>query len=178
MSEQTSKVVATIGTGADECEVIFTRIINAPRELVFKAWTDPKHLAQWWGPHGMTNPVCEVDLRPGGAFRIVMRSPEGTDYPCRGAFLEIVEPERLVFTVGAYDHPPEFEEQLAALGGKTEGDDVKQVWTVSLEEQEGRTKLTVRNRFESVAVRNAALEIGHAEGTSQSFDRLAELVER
>jgi uncharacterized protein YndB with AHSA1/START domain len=76
-------------------EVILTHIIDAPRALVFKAWTDPKHFAQWWGPHGFTN-VCETGLRPGGAYRIVMRSPEGVDYPMRGVYLEVKEPERLV----------------------------------------------------------------------------------
>lgn len=160
------------------CEVVFTRLIRAPRELVFKAWTDPKHLARWWGPRGMTNPVCEVDARPGGAWRTVMRSEDGNEYPCRGVFLEIVEPERLVLTVGAHDHPADWQEQLAALGGKSEGDtDLNQVWTVTLEAQDGGTLMTVRNRFESAAARDAALEMGHAEGAGQSMDRLVELME-
>src|SRR5437879_6953424 len=84
-------------------EVRITRIIDAPRARVFKMWTDPKHLAQWWGPKGFTNPVCELDLRVGGALRIVMRAPDGVDYPMGGLFREIVEPERLVFTATAED---------------------------------------------------------------------------
>lgn len=86
-----------------ERDVVLTRIFNAPPELMFKLWTDPLHVAQWWGPHGFTNPVCEMDVRPGGALRIVMRAPDGTDYPMKGVFQEIVAPERLVFTNIAVD---------------------------------------------------------------------------
>ncbi len=80
-------------------EVFITRVFDAPRALVFKAWTDPKHLAQWWGPKGYTNPVCELDLQPGGAIRIHMRSPEGVVIPSDGVFNEISAPQRLVFTL-------------------------------------------------------------------------------
>src|SRR5471030_3335358 len=79
-------------------EFVITREFDAPRELVFKAWTDPKHLAQWWGPRGFTNPVCEWDVRPGGKIYDVMRAPNGVDYPMGGEFCEIVPPERLVFS--------------------------------------------------------------------------------
>jgi uncharacterized protein YndB with AHSA1/START domain len=78
-------------------ELHLTRIVGAPRALVFRAWTDPKQVVQWWGPRGFTNPVCEWDARPGGAIRIHMRGPDGTVYPMGGVFKEIVEPERLVF---------------------------------------------------------------------------------
>src|SRR5277367_5272896 len=84
-------------------EFVITREFDAPRELVFKAWTDPKHLAQWWGPRGFTNPVCDWDARPGKAIHVVMRAPNGVDYPMGGEFREIVAPERLVFTSGALD---------------------------------------------------------------------------
>jgi uncharacterized protein YndB with AHSA1/START domain len=86
-----------------EGEVTITRILDAPRELVFKAWIDPQQVRQWWGPGKFTNPVCELDARPGGAIRIVMRGPNGIDYPMSGTFREIVEPERLVFTAVAED---------------------------------------------------------------------------
>src|SRR5713226_3505963 len=88
--------------------LVITRVFDAPRELVFKVWTDPKHLALWWGPHGFTNPVCEVDLRPGGSILIHMRGPNGVVYPMKGVYREIIEPERLVFTSVALDekgHP-------------------------------------------------------------------------
>jgi uncharacterized protein YndB with AHSA1/START domain len=84
-------------------EFVITREYKAPRELVFEAWTDPKHLVQWWGPRGFTNPVCEWDARPGKPIHVVMRGPNGTDYPMGGEFREVVAPERLVFTSGAMD---------------------------------------------------------------------------
>lgn len=85
-------------TKLGEREIVVTHVFDAPRALVFKAWTDPKHLMHWWGPRVFTNPICESDARVGGAWRIVMRSPDGVDYPGGGVYLEIVEPERLVFT--------------------------------------------------------------------------------
>src|SRR3981081_2563312 len=78
-------------------EVVITRVFDAPRALVFRAWTDPQHLARWWGPQGFSNPVCETDVRIGGAWRIVMRGPDGAEYPGGGVYREIVVPERLVF---------------------------------------------------------------------------------
>ena len=84
-----------------ERELVITRVFDAPRELVFKVWTDPKHLAQWWGPRCFTNPVCEVDLRVGGAWRIIMRAPDGAEYPGGGIYREIVRNEKLVFTNAA-----------------------------------------------------------------------------
>ena len=86
-----------------EREITITRIFDAPRETVFKAWTDAAQLAQWWGPKGFTNPVCEIDARVGGAIRIHMRSPDGSVYPMKGEFREIVPPERIVFTNIAVD---------------------------------------------------------------------------
>src|SRR5438874_12824597 len=79
--------------------LVLTRVFDAPRELVFRTWTDPQHVEQWWGPHGFSNPVMEWDARPGGAIRNHMRGPDGTIYPSRGEFLEVVPPERLVFTM-------------------------------------------------------------------------------
>jgi len=69
----------------EEQQLVLTRVFDAPRELVFKVWTDPKHVARWWGPHRFTNPVCELDLRPGGAILIHMRGPDGVVYPMTGA---------------------------------------------------------------------------------------------
>src|ERR1043165_653811 len=86
-----------------EREVKIVRTFNAPLALVWAAWTEPQHVAQWWGPKGFTNPVCELDVRPGGAFRIDMCSPDGTIYPGKGVYHEIVEPERLVLTSTAFD---------------------------------------------------------------------------
>jgi uncharacterized protein YndB with AHSA1/START domain len=78
--------------------LVITRIIDAPRRLVFKAWTEPEHVARWWGPQGFTTTFCDMDIRPGGKFRICMRSPNGTDHWKRGVYREIAAPERIVFT--------------------------------------------------------------------------------
>ena len=106
-------------------DVNITRTFDAPRDLVFDAWTDPKHLAQWWGPHHFTNPRCEFDARPGGAIHIDMRGPDGTVYPMKGEVKEIVRPSRLVFSGIPLDDKgnPLFETLITATftehGGKT-----------------------------------------------------------
>jgi uncharacterized protein YndB with AHSA1/START domain len=80
-------------------ELTFTRVLDAPRDVVFRAWTDPAHLARWWGPNGFTSPVCELDIRPGGAIRIDMLGPDGRYFLMGGEYREIVPPERLVFSI-------------------------------------------------------------------------------
>src|ERR1700722_13139989 len=84
-------------------ECVLTRMIIAPREIAFKAWTDPMHVSQWWGPYGFTNPICEMHVKPGGVIRINMRGPDRVIYPMIGVFKEIAKPERLVFTSSALD---------------------------------------------------------------------------
>jgi len=79
-------------------ELVITRIFDAPRELIFKVWTDPEHVKRWWGPKPFTNPVCEIDLQPGGRFHYVMRSPDGMDFPMKGTFIEIVRNKKLVYS--------------------------------------------------------------------------------
>lgn len=147
-----------------ERELTITRIIDAPRELVFKAWTDPKHLAQWWGPKGFTNPVCEVDARPGGALWIVMRAPDGAEYPMKGVFREIVEPERLVFTYIAVD-----EAGHHLLEGLT---------TVTFAEHDGKTRLTVHSRAVGLVAQAVHMLEGMDAGWTQSIDRLEAHVAR
>ncbi len=88
----------TAAAGAAELKLNITRVIAAPRDKVFRAWTDPTELAKWWGPKGMTVPVCEIDARPGGAIYTVMRSAEGDEYTMKGVYREVTPPERLVFT--------------------------------------------------------------------------------
>jgi uncharacterized protein YndB with AHSA1/START domain len=145
-----------------EQELIITRILDAPRELVFKVWTDPKHLAQWWGPNGFTNPVCELDVRPGGAIRIHMRAPDGTIYPMTGTFQEIVEPERIVFVSAALDQKgqPMFEV----------------LTTVTFAEQGGKTKQTMRARVIKMTPQAAPYIAGMEQGWTQSLERLAAYV--
>ena len=141
-------------------EVVITRIFDAPRGLVFKAWTDPEHMARWWGPRGFTNPICELDARVGGAWRIVMRSPAGIEYPCGGVYREIVERERLVFTNIATDN-----EGNPVLDGLT---------TVIFAEQGGKTKLTLQTRAVALVAHATAYLAGMEAGWTQSLERLAE----
>jgi uncharacterized protein YndB with AHSA1/START domain len=143
-------------------QLVITRVFDAPRELVFKAWTDARQMARWWGPERFTNPVCELDVRPGGSIRIDMRGPDGTVYPMGGVFREIVEPERLVFTATAlFDeagHP-----QLENLN------------TVTFEESNGKTKLTLHVRvLKATPAADMALA-GMEPGWNQTLDRLARL---
>jgi uncharacterized protein YndB with AHSA1/START domain len=143
-------------------ELIIKRVFDAPREIVFKAWTDPKHLAQWWGPNGFTNPVCELDVQPGGAIRIDMRGPDGTIYPMTGAYQEIIEPERLVFTSAALDE---------------EGNPLFEVLTTAtFAEQGGKTKLTLQARVIKSTAKAAPYLKGMEVGWTQSLERLAEYV--
>jgi uncharacterized protein YndB with AHSA1/START domain len=93
-----------INTAAESpWDLVLTRVFDAPRELVWKAWTDPAQVEQWWGPKGFSNPRCEWNARPKGSIRIDMRAPDGVVYPMSGVFQEIVEPERLVFISSALD---------------------------------------------------------------------------
>src|SRR3954464_2525826 len=78
-------------------EIVAVRVFDAPRELVYKAWTDPEHVAQWWGPNGFTNTIHEMDVRPGGVWRFIMHGPDGTDYKNEVEYLEVVKPELLVY---------------------------------------------------------------------------------
>lgn len=162
---------------AAESDFVITRLINAPRELVFKAWTDPKYMSQWWGPRGFTNPVCELDVRTGGTYRITMRSPEGVDYPLKGVYREVAQNERLQLTDNWEDHPSDwqdlFKKYLRETGGKPARESSS---TVTFEDSGGKTNLTIRAHFDSAAVRDAMLKMGMNEGWAQSLDRLEELL--
>ena len=97
-------------------DFVLTRVFDAPRALVFKCWTDPRLIAQWWGPHGFINPICELDVRPGGSWRIVMRGPDGADHPAKGVYREIVEPERIVWIIDHSDLPDEWHDMVNPTG--------------------------------------------------------------
>ena len=133
-------------------ELTITRLFDAPRSLVFKAWTTPEHMMRWWGPRSYTTPSCEMDVRPGGALRLCMRSSDGVDLWVHGVFREIVEPERLVFTAV----------NDADLEAET-------VITVTFEDRSGKTFLTMRQTFAKPEVSRGARE-----GWTSSFERLAE----
>jgi len=155
-------------------DTIFTRVIAAPRALVFKAWTDPKKLAQWWGSHVMTCPVCEIDLRPGGRYRFVMRSPDGVDYPLTGIYHEIIAPELIVSTVDTREHPSVWHDMLKQYCEREPATEM--LWTISFDEHDGKTKLTIRIHFASLADRDAFMKMGMSDGWSQSLERLDKLV--
>lgn len=155
-------------------DFIITRTFDAPRELVWKAWTDPKHMTQWWGPRGFTNPVWDMDFRPGGAYRFVMRAPDGAEYPAKGKYMEIVEPERLVFTMDCSEHPDSWHDMVNPNRKGNRNPAGEMVSTVTFENLDGKTKLTIRTTFETAAIRDAMVKMGMNEGWSSSLDRLAE----
>jgi len=141
-----------------ESDVVLSRVFDAPRALVFRMWTQPQHLARWWGPRDFTNPVCELDLRVGGRILIHMRAPDGTVYPMTGTFREIVAPERLVFTAIAEDR-----DGHALLEGLV---------TVTFEEQGEKTKLTVREKAVALVPVAGPMIAGMETGWAQSLVRL------
>lgn len=141
-----------------ERELVLTRIIDVPRERVFKAWTS--RLPEWWGPHGMTTPVCEMDLRPGGVFRTVMRAPDGTEYPTKGVFLEVAEPARIVFT------------DAFGPGWEPSPDAFFTAITTFEELPGGRTEYTARALHWTAANREKHEKMGFHQGWGESLDRL------
>jgi uncharacterized protein YndB with AHSA1/START domain len=147
-------------------ELVITRIFDAPRNIVFKAWSEPEHLMRWWGPHGFTCPVCEMDFRVGGRWRFCMRSPEGNEEWQQGVYREIVEPERIVFSYA-------FEAVAGASGlsGWTPGHQTTVTVTFAVHEG-NKTKLTVhQTNFDIVAVRD-----DHVRGWNEALDHLADYV--
>ena len=143
-------------------EVTLTRIIDAPRALVWAAWTEPERMAQWWGPHHFTNPVCEMDVRPGGKLMIHMKATDGTVYPMPGTFIEVEKPSRLVFKAFA-----------EALDGTKY---LESITEVIFEEQGARTRLTVKANAKGLHPLAPQMLAGMDAGWSQSLERLAALV--
>jgi len=155
MTEKTSFIVEP-----GNPTIVIQRVFDAPRSLVFEAWTKPEHLARWWGPRDLTLAVCEMDFRPGGAWRFVLRAPDGSDYGFDGEYREILPPERLVYTF-RFDGAPGAEA----------------VETLTFVEKDGKTTLTNTMLHTSVENRDAHVRSGMEEGVLQTMDRLAELLE-
>jgi uncharacterized protein YndB with AHSA1/START domain len=149
-------------TPASDRELVLTRLIDAPREKLFRAWTEPELMKQWFTPRPWTTPVIEVDLRPGGSNLIVMRGPDGTEFPNRGVYLEIVKNERLVFT-DAYTRAWEPSEKPFFTG------------IITFEDEGGKTRYTARALHWTVADREAHEKMGFHEGWGLCADQLAEL---
>jgi uncharacterized protein YndB with AHSA1/START domain len=159
-------------SASSECEFAITGVLDAPRELVFQAWTKPDRLASWWGPKGFTMLSCTLDLRPGGVFHYRMRSPDGRDMWGKWVFREVVAPERLVFVVAFSDerggvsrHPlaPDWPPEVLS--------------TLTLTEHEGRTTLNMRGvPFNATESERKAFEAGHEsmrKGWTGTLDQLA-----
>jgi len=147
-------------TTPSDCEVRMQRVFAAPRRLVYAAHTQPEYLRQWLlGPDGWTMPVCEVDLRPGGAWRFVWRRDTGAEFEIRGTYREIVPPERVVTTECWGPQWPET------------------VNTLLLIEKDGKTTLTNTILYPSKEARDAALKTGMKDGSTTSYERLATLLQ-
>lgn len=156
-------MIATQGStaAASDRELVITRVFDAPREIVFAAWTRAEHLVRWFGPKDFTLPDCELDFRVGGAYRFCMRSPEGEDHWVWGEYREIVEPERIVFTWNRGN------DARGKLWSSTEVE-------VTFIERDGKTEFTLRQSlFETVPYRDE-----HGFGWGQALDRLGAYVEK
>lgn len=138
--------------GASGRELTITRLLKAPRELVFEVWTNPEHIKHWWGPLGFTNTIYNMDVRPGGVWEFDMHGPDGVDYRNRNIYVEIVEPERIVF-----DH---------VTGPKFQS-------TITFAEQGKHTLLTIHMRFDTAEQLDKVIKQFKAdEGLKQNVDRL------
>lgn len=142
-------------TTPTDLEVVISRVVNAPRQLVWEAWTSPKHVQKWMlGPDGWTMPVCEIDLRTGGSWHFVWRKANGSEMDMRGSYREVAPPERLVSTE---KWGPEWPETIN---------------TLTLAERGGQTTITQTILYPSKEGRDAALKTGMTTGAAQSYDRL------
>lgn len=150
MNENDSKVLDAIDN-----EIIITRLIDAPRELIWEVWTNPDHAAKWWGPNGFTTTTKSMDLRPGGKWIYTMHGPDGTDYPNEVKYLEVVKPERIVH-----------------MQGDGQRDWFKGIATFTVEGDQ--TRVTINHIFPTAEERNeVALKYGAIEGGKQHLARLA-----
>ena len=146
-------------TQISELEVELTREFNAPRRLVFEAMTKAEHIRRWWGTRDAPMLECEIDFRPGGRYRYVIRKAKGPDYIFHGEFQEIVPPERIVQTF-----------EVEGLAGSISYE------TLTLTEHDGKTTLRARSRMESIEALNAMLRSGMEAGAAETYDRLEELL--
>ncbi|MGY4691180.1 SRPBCC family protein [Salibacterium sp. K-3] len=151
----------SITTNIGDREFTLERIFDAPRELVFKAFTDPEHVSRWWAPGGFTMPVCKMDLRPGGIWHYCFESLEGERHWSRSIYQEIVKPERIVYTDTFAD------EEANPIEGMPENR-----VTVTFIEHEGKTKLTINVEFPSAQNLKAAIDMGMMEGMKETINNL------
>jgi uncharacterized protein YndB with AHSA1/START domain len=155
MTQQSSRTLRV--TTPSEREIVMTRTFDAPRRLVFEAHTKPEHMKRWWGPSRYEMTVAEMDFRPGGAYRFVLRGADGEEFGFRGEFREIVAPEKIVWTF-----------EYEGMPGHVS------VETLVLSEHEGKTTITATAVYDSVEDRDGMLQSGMEAGAAESYDRLDE----
>jgi uncharacterized protein YndB with AHSA1/START domain len=155
-----SSAEVTVSLPSDR-EMKFVRIFDYPRDLIFQAWTKPQHIRQWWGCHGSTITICDIDLRLGGKWRIVMQMPDNSEHPFKGTYREIIPNERLVYSE-CYDAP-----QIGSPEWTT---------TITFDDFEGKTKLTHLILHASREARDGHLKSGMEPGMVQTLRRLDEYV--
>ena len=146
---------------ATEAVIVMSRVLDAPRNVVWAAFTDPKHVVNWFGGHGFSNPVCEMDVRPGGLWRHVMRTPDGAEYAMTYVFVEVVKPEKISWR--KVDHGAQPDGFPSPLN------------TVTFEDHGNKTKWQLVARFDSIAERDRATQIGFAETIAEGTERLNEV---
>lgn len=151
---------STVLTPANEPVIVITRTVAAPRELVFRCYTDPVHLVHFWGPHGSSMPVCELDLRPGGVWRQVLQFREGEPFPVTYVFLELEPPERIVFRDAP--HGIQFGQPLPPA---------TMVNTILLEQEGARTRITSTVRMPDLSARDAVAATGFTRVVVEAGDR-------
>lgn len=147
-------------TTPSDREIVLARVFNAPRHLVFEAFTRPELLKRWFGPHGWSLPVCEVNYRVGGSFRFIMRGPDGNEMGMRGTYKEIAPPDRSVH-MESFDDFPGSESQV----------------TTVFTEKDGKTTMIATVLYPSKEVRDAVIQSGMEHGAAETYDRLAEMLE-
>jgi uncharacterized protein YndB with AHSA1/START domain len=161
-------------------DFIMTRTFDAPADIVYKCWTHPDFVVQWWGPHGFTA-SASMDVRAGGQFALTMRGSDDTDYPLQGEYLIVEENRRLVMEMHLDDHPASWHDYLAEQFTKAGGAEdtlpsLTLVTSVIFEGLGKTTRLTVTQSFKTVAERDAFTAMGNAEGWGQSYDKLDKLL--
>lgn len=151
-------VQAKSASSTVEREIVIERTFDAPRDLVWEAWTNPEHVAQWWGPDGFSTTIEKMDFHVGGVWKLTMHGPDGTNYPNSSVFREIVKPERIVFSHG---------------GGRENGPGAHFLSTWTFEALDKQTRVTMRLLFDTPEEREMVIrEFGAIEGGKQTFERL------
>lgn len=156
---------------------IISRVFDAPPERIFKAWSDPAQFQKWWGPEQFTNPVCELDFRVTGLYKVTMRSPDGHDFPMNGEYKEIEPARRIVMTADCTEHPPEWHQLVNDARGAT-GVIGEMSFIATFEDLGGgKTRLTVEGLFARKADYDGLMKVGMTDGWNGSFNRLENVIE-